>query len=305
VVISVVGEALVDLVAEHGGSQFAAHPGGSPANVAVSLGRLGVPVTLATQLGDDPLGRLVADHVRASGAGLDVLPARSETTSLALAMLDDNNAASYDFRINWDITDAPDLNSDVRCVHAGSLGLALRPGADVVEEYVRKARGMALISYDPNIRPSLERPRAKAVDRVERHVGVSDVVKASLDDVRWLYPDIDHKAVASTWVSLGPSLVVITLGEAGAYAVTAADAVTCPAPEVDVADTVGAGDAFTAGLLAALLDAGLLGVEAREVVAELAGRPLTEVVEFACAVAAITSSRAGADPPTRADIGQM
>jgi fructokinase len=164
---------------------------------------------------------------------------------------------------------------------------------------------MALISYDPNIRPSLERPRAEAVDRVERHVGISDVVKASLDDLRWLYPDIDHKAVASTWVSLGPSLVVITLGEAGAYAVTSADAVTCPAPEVDVADTVGAGDAFTAGLLAALDDAGLLSVAAREGVAKLAGESLKEVVEFACAVAAITSGRAGADPPTRADLGQM
>lgn len=299
--ITVVGEALVDLVATPGSATFTAHPGGSPANVAVGLARLGIPVTLATQLGDDVLGNIVASHVREAGLALDLLPAGSAATSLGLAVLDEAGSAVYDFRLDWDITRAPDLPPDCQCVHTGSLGLSLLPGADVVEDFVRRIAGSVLVSYDPNVRPSLAGSRDAERERVERQVRTCDVVKASLDDVRWLYPERGPEEVAATWLETGPSLVVITLGASGAYAVNRSGSVTRPSRSVRVVDTVGAGDAFTAGLLTALADKALLDVEARRTLAAAGRVLLAELLDFSSEVSAATCERAGADPPRRAE----
>jgi fructokinase len=305
----VVGEALVDLVGQRGGQTFVAHPGGSPANVALGLARLDVPVTLITRLGHDGLGEMIIEHLRASGVRVNRVNgggAPDISTSLAIATLA-AGVASYDFRIEWDMPALAPLPIETRCLHTGSLATALPPGnANVIDLVEReRTRGRVTISYDPNVRPALLGDAARARTGIERLVALSDVVKVSDEDLRWLYPDQPDERVAQRWLGLGPALVVVTRGGVGAYAVSANVEVHRTAVPIDLVDTVGAGDSFTSGLLEALHRADLIGGSRREAVAAIDESTLASVVDAAALTAAITCSRPGADPPTRVEIDAL
>ncbi|GLZ42363.1 carbohydrate kinase [Actinokineospora sp. NBRC 105648] len=284
--INVLGEALVDLIAGRDGRTFTAHPGGSPANVALGLARLGVPATLTTHLGDDLFGAMVRAHLEQSGVDIRALPTRD--TSLAFAATDEQGVARYDFRVTWDAERIPPARG---FLHTGSLAALLGPAA--VEAAMAAAD---TVSYDPNVRPSLSGPVAQERERVERQVSLADMVKVSEEDLAWLYPGADPHATARDWLDRGPRLVVVTLGANGAHAITASSALDRPGPRTTVVDTVGAGDAFTAGLLAWLTEADLLATPAEA--------DLPALLDFANAVAAITCARAGANPPTREEVGR-
>ena len=169
-------------------------------------------------------------------------------------------------------------------------------------ELVRRARGRLTVSYDPNARPVLMGNAGPARERVERFVAAADVVKVSDEDLAWLAPSSDPADVAQDWLALGPALVVVTRGGDGATGVCAAGRVDVPAPRIQVVDTVGAGDAFMAGLLDALARAGLLGAERSEALHGISTEALTVAARRAARVAAITCTRPGADPPTRAEL---
>ncbi|MGQ0838955.1 carbohydrate kinase family protein [Actinokineospora sp.] len=298
--ITVVGEALADLIAAGDGRTFTAHPGGSPANVALGLARLGAAVVLGTRLGDDLFGAMIRDHLAASGVDVRTLPGPTAATSLAFAATDERGVAHYDFRIAWDITAIPFSAGD--CLHTGSLATLLDPGASVVAAAMAAARAAGTtVSLDPNIRPSLSGTRAAERTRVERQVGLAHVVKVSEEDLDWLYPGADPLECAWRWHALGPEIVVVTLGGAGAHAVTRAASVTRAGPPVSVVDTVGAGDAFTAGLLCRLSRGGLLA-GAHADIGALTAAEVAAALDFANAVAAFTCARAGADPPTAAEL---
>jgi len=298
----VVGEALVDLVGQRGGRTFSAHPGGSPANVALGLARLGVPVTLKTRLGRDAFGEMILAHLKASGVRVDADGGEGAKTTLAIATLA-AGIASYDFRIDWDLEALPPLSVETRCLHTGSLATVLQPGgANVIDLLEREhERGRATISYDPNVRPALLGDAARARPGIEHLVTVSDVVKVSDEDLRWLYPDRSDEDVAREWLAAGPALVVVTRGGAGLYAVAAGAEVRRGAVPIDLVDTVGAGDSFTAGLLDGLNRADLIGGGRRDALAAIDETTLGSVVDAAALIAAITCSRPGADPPTRAE----
>jgi fructokinase len=299
----VVGEALVDLVGQRGGRTFVAHPGGSPANVALGLARLGVPVTLVTRLGRDVFGEMVSTHLEASGVLVDAGPDDGFSTSLAIAALA-AGVASYDFRIDWDVADLPPLPIEARCLHTGSLATALPPGSQSVINLMEQEhkRGRVTVSYDPNVRPSLLGDAVRARPDIERLVALSDVVKVSDEDLRWLYPDRTDEDIARGWLATGPALVVVTRGAAGVYAVSADHELRRPAPSIDLVDTVGAGDSFTSGLLDGLHRADLIGGSRRAALAAIDESTLGSVIDSAALVAAITCSRPGADPPTRAEV---
>ena len=299
----VVGEALVDLVGQRGGRTLVAHPGGSPANVALGLARLGVPVMLKTRLGPDALGRMVLSHLQASGVRVDGGPAEGVSTSLAIATLA-AGVASYDFRITWDVGDLAPLPVETRCLHTGSLATVLSPGnASVVDLMEREhERGRVTISYDPNVRPALLGDATRARPDIERLVALSDVVKVSDEDLRWLYPERSDEDVAQDWLASGPALVVVTRGRAGVYAVSADLALHRPAALVDLVDTVGAGDSFTSGLLDGLNRADLVGGARRDALAAIDEATLGSIADAAAMTAAITCSRPGADPPTRPEV---
>jgi fructokinase len=299
----VVGEALVDLVGQRGDRTFSAHPGGSPANVALGLGRLGVAVTLKTRLGRDAFGEMILARLEASGVRVDGGADEDAKTSLAIAALA-AGIASYDFRIDWDVEELAPLPVETRCLHTGSLATVLPPGkANVVDLVEREhKRGRVTVSYDPNIRPELLGDAVRVRPDIERLVALSDVVKASDDDVRWLYPGRRDEDVAQSWLASGPALVVVTRGGSGLYAVSAGLELRRGAVPIDLVDTVGAGDSFTAGLLDGLHRADLVGGARREALAAIDEATLGSVVDAAALIAAITCSRPGADPPTRAEV---
>lgn len=306
--ITVAGETLIDLVDE-GGGRYRAHPGGSPANVAVGLARLGVPCSLLARISTDALGGQLVSYLAGNGVSMRDVVRAAEPTTLALASLDGAGQAAYSFYVQgtadwqWRREELPAaLAPDVTALHAGSLALALAPGARAVEDLLaaERARGRVTISIDPNIRPPLAVGQAAEVARVERQIRLAHIVKASEEDTSWLYPGLGCESVARAWQRLGPDLVVITMGARGAYALGPDGAeVLRPARPVLVADTVGAGDAFCAGLLDALSRAGLLGGAAA--ISRIGARQVAEVVDWAVLVAALTCERPGADPPTRAE----
>ncbi|MFP3986509.1 nucleoside/nucleotide kinase family protein [Streptomyces sp. E11-3] len=302
--ITVVGESLVDVVRPAGATRdSAAHPGGSPANVAVGLARLGTPVTLITQFGEDDPGRLLRDHLTGSDVLLRLVPG-SPRTSTATAVLDEQGAARYEFQISWDLQAPPEPAPGTRCLHTGSLATSLDPGARAVEDLLarQRAEGAVTISLDPNIRPALLPSREQARARTERQVALADIVKVSEEDLAWLYPGRTAEDIATAWQRTGPALVIVTLGGAGSLAVTRAGITRHPAPEIQVTDTVGAGDAFTAGMLHWLYGADLLGGDRRDALHGITRLDVLQLLDMATTAAAVTCTRPGADPPTLSEL---
>ncbi|TCJ23192.1 carbohydrate kinase family protein [Nocardioides jejuensis] len=294
--VLVIGEALVDLI-RRPGQPTVARVGGSPLNVAVGLSRLDVPAALHTSIGaDDDYGAMIEVHLAENDVTL-VVPPSARRTSTATAIIDAHGAATYEFDLEWSLE--PAVLDRPRLVHTGSIGALLAPGAAVAAQTVRRHCTSATISYDPNVRPALMGDRDSARARIEELVGLADVVKASSEDLEWLYPDDDLDEVAGRWLALGPALVVVTHGADGSYAVSPGATARVPVPAVDLVDTIGAGDSFMAGLLAALSDADLLGRRHEARLRSLDEAALRGLLEFAAACAAVTVSRPGADPPRR------
>jgi fructokinase len=298
--VLVVGEALVDIVEPANGGR-AEHPGGSPANVALGLARLGHECDLLTRIGDDERGGAIWDRLHASGVRLVPGSVTPEPTSTATAHLDERGVATYDFDLDWRLPTGADPG-EYRHLHTGSIAAFLPPGAQAVAELVAAAHGRTTVSYDPNARPRLMGDPAAARVRIEEIVAACDVVKVSDEDLVWLTPGEDPEAVARRWLASGPAVVVVTLGGEGALAISAAGAARATSPVITVADTVGAGDAFMSGLIDALLRAGLLGIDRVEALRAVAPPTLESVLAHAVRVAAITCTRAGAQPPTRSEL---
>ncbi len=311
--IAVVGEALIDLVPAGDGRLFEAAPGGSPANVAVGLARLGVPVYLGARIADDLLGRRVRAHLADNGVDLSFVAPAREPTSLAIVAVGGNGAPEYDFRVagtaDWQWTDA-ELSAlpadDTLAIHTGSLAATQLPGAEPVARLAERAATQVTVSYDPNCRPLLMGDVDVARARIERLIAHADVVKASAEDLAWLYPGRAPAEVAERWLALGPALTAITLGAEGVVAVgSVAGRVWRPGLTVDVVDTVGAGDAFSAAMLHGLHGRDLLGAARRQTLRGLSAATLAEVLDRAVRAAALTCTRRGADPPTLTELEEL
>lgn len=300
--VTVVGEALIDIVVPSAGEPVE-HVGGSPANVAVGLARLGHGTRLATHIGTDDRGRRIAALLDAEGVELVAGSTSADRTPTALARLGADGAATYDFDLDWQLDAAAVSAGPVGHLHTGSIAATLLPGADGVLALAQSTRERATISYDPNARPSLMGSPDAARPVIERLIRLADVVKASDEDVRWLYPGRPLIQVLADWASLGPSVCAVTQGGQEAVVLAAGEVQHFPTLPTSVVDTVGAGDSFMAGLISGLIDEGLLGdTRARERL-RFAGWPqLNSAISRALACAAITVSRAGANPPTRADL---
>lgn len=312
--VEVVGEVVVDLVAGSDG-RLTPVPGGSPANVALALARQDVPVALRARFGTDALARRCREHLGANGVDLALAVAATQPATLALATVGDDGSAAYDFWVtgtaDWQWSDAELADCPApgtAALHTGSLASWLAPGRDVLLGLVRRARAAdeVTVSYDPNVRAALMGEPARARQVVEAYVAASHVVKASDEDVAWLYDDADASTVRTRWHSLGARLVVITSGGEGLRASTSTGLdVAVAAPRVDVVDTVGAGDTVSGALLASLGDHGALGDRPAARLDALDAASLREVLQWAAASAAITCSREGAQPPSRAEVSAL
>src|SRR5262245_29901867 len=299
--VLVVGESLVDVVRTLSGNLHE-YAGGSAANVAVALARLGRPTRLATSFAADHHGEMIAAHLERAGVTLACDPAAVGHTSTAQATLGTEGAASYTFDIEWRLLPVPD-DEDPLVAHTCSLGAVLLPGADDVLALLTRLRDRATVTYDVNARPAVTGTGPDVVARVERIVAVADLVKASDEDLEALYPDRTYADSAAALLQLGPAAVVVTRGAEGAWWLDRQGPVEVEPRQANVADTIGAGDTFGAALIDALWERGRLGAEGRTALAALPRDEVTEVLEHAARAAAITVSRPGADPPYRHELG--
>lgn len=304
--VLVIGEALIDAV-RRAGSDPAEHVGGSPANVAFGLGSLGHDVRLATWFGPDERGARIAAACAARSVRLVEGSDAAVHTSVAQATLDAQGQATYHFDLTWSVPDLAGIDP-VGHVHTGSIAATIEPGGTQVLDAVRTLRQRGTVSYDPNMRPTLMGSPDQVRERVEAILALSDVVKASDEDIQWLYPGSYQPDVLRAWLDAGPSLAVITRGGKGAlYAVRSAapgEVTTVAARPVEVIDTVGAGDSFMAGLVSGLLDSGYLGsLAARERLAAAGIDDIRPSIDRALATSSATVARAGAYAPTRTEIG--
>ncbi|GGR65754.1 ribokinase [Nocardioides luteus] len=280
-----VGEALVDVVTTSDGTTEE-HPGGSGANVAVALGRLGRPVRYAASYADDARGRSLAAHLAASGVTMACDPHVLDHTSTAQATITEDGSATYVFDLEWKLGEI--AVGTPRFVHVGSLAPVLSPGAESVFELLDGLPESARVLYDINMRPTLTGTGEEVAERIERAAAYADVVKASDEDLETLYPGIGLEKAAERLLGLGAGAVAVTRGGDGASWITADGRVDVGAEEVTVVDTIGAGDTFSAGLVDALWDD--------------FDRDRREVLAHGVRAAAVTVSRAGANPPTRAEL---
>lgn len=306
--ITICGELVADLIEQPDGL-LRPVPGGSPANTALACARLGMPVQFLGRFGHDVFGRRGRERLASAGVRLDGSVSADEPSTLAVATTDPEGHASYAFWVNgtadWQWTHeelAGVPASGTRVVHTASIASWTPPGATAILAMLARARaGGVLVSYDPNIRPALLREESPRL--IRQAVQAAHVVKVSDDDLALLHPGDDPYQVARRWLDLGPRLVVVTAGADGATAVRAGqDDVRVPSASVSVADTIGAGDTFTAGLLFALLGTLEAGADPGDGLDALSVDHVAHALRTAASAAGITVTRPGCDPPTAAEL---
>jgi fructokinase len=303
--IVVAGEALVDLVQRTDGSLHAA-PGGGPYNTARTIARLGRRVGLLAAISDDRFGARLFEGLVESGVDTSLVQRSPAPTTLAVAELDDDGAASYRFYL--DGTAAPSLVADptliaaahegrVAAVHVGTLGLVLEPMASTIVDLVEAMPAHVTVMVDPNYRPAVITDRPGYLERLARVLRRADVAKVSTDDVELLAPGIDPVSYAAGLVADGTRIVLVTGGDQASFVVTADGSTTLDTPPVAVVDTIGAGDSFGGGFLVAWLRGAAASAAPREFhdLAVIAARAAQQV-------ASITVQRAGAEPPWRREL---
>lgn len=307
----VIGEALIDIVERVDAAELREeHVGGSPANVAIGLARLGHSVCLAAHVGTDARGRRIERCLTAEGVDCTEGSFRADRTSTALASIDAAGAAHYDFDITWRVEDTLARHigaSPPPLAHVGSIALFLEPGGSDVASIVASLPTATVVTADPNIRPELLGDHAAVLRRFEEVATRADLVKLSNEDAAWLYPSLSAEAAAEHVLGLRavpsaetrrPRFVVMTYGAAGARAIavsnTAAEVlrITVPAAPTTVVDTISAGDSFMAALISSLLGLGI----------DRAFEQFERVLRRAIRAAAIAVSAAGANPPYRAEL---
>lgn len=308
--VIVAGEALIDLAPR--GEQLLPLPGGSPYNVAFGLGRLGTTTRYLGGLSTDAFGATLADRLTDAGVDLSLAPRYDAPTTLAVLHLDPEGRASYGFYLDGTAAaalDEPELpalpGSEALHVSLGAIGLGHAPTGHALSRLLTWEQGRRFRSLDPNVRPSVFEiaggvaAYARLVDGLVTQL---DLVKVSDEDLMALHPDADDALmVATDWAASGPALVVVTRGPHGAVAVRRdGRTVEVPGERVEVVDTVGAGDAFTAGLLGWLDAAALLD---RDRLRAADDATITAALGYARRVAALTCTRAGADPPSPEQVG--
>lgn len=300
--IVVGGEALVDLVDDHG--LLTPVPGGGPFNTAIALGRLGIPVAYLGTLSRDDYGSLLGQRLTDAGVDMSLVRWSEAPTPLAVVHRHDGENAFMFYLTGTAFTDLPPdtvpaLPEHAWGIHVGTLGLAVDPPAAAYEALLDREASRRTIILDPNVRPAVFGDQRSYCTRFERLARLADVVKLSDADAAWIYPALERADILEHVLGLGPRLVAITMGTDGAVAVSRDGKARVPAVSITVVDTVGAGDIFGAALLAALVERNAIEPGA---MGPLDDSLLEEALEYAVTAAAITCTRRGAVPPSRAEI---
>lgn len=303
------GEALIDMIpeqAQSGRNAFVPHCGGAIFNTAIALGRLGVQTGMLTGMSVDLFGRQLDDALRASHVDTSMVVTSKRPATLAFVQLSDGHATYTFYDENsagrmLTADDIPALPADVSTLYFGGISLCNPPAADAYLALAERESARCTIVIDPNIRPGFIDDIPTYRSRLQRMLAVADIVKVSDEDLNWMYPGTDAlQTKLENVLSLGPALVILTRGGAGATAFHSdGRSVSVNAVPADIVDTVGAGDTFNAGILAKTAELGLL---TRVELARIETSQLEAILKFGAEVAAVTVSRAGANPPWRHEL---
>jgi len=320
------GEALIDMVpvpisGTAGG--FVPLPGGSPFNTAVAIGRMGVPVKFLGRISTDFFGEMLIKRLKDNRVSDDLITRAAQNSTLAFVKLLKNKEPQYVFYTegtadrSFSLEDLPQkLPGDTNCIVFGSISMTMEPIASAIEalilkEGTRKSTdqmdGAPLISFDPNIRTFMIKNRSAYIERFEKWVAASTIVKFSSGDFSFIYPKLEADKVLKKTISMGPRLAIMTLGTKGAMALLRRNdgsviRVSTPAVNLPVVDTIGAGDAFHGAFLSWLE---LKGKMSRSALINLSETELNAALSFASKAAALVCSRQGADPPSRREVESL
>ncbi|KAA9010272.1 carbohydrate kinase family protein [Histidinibacterium aquaticum] len=299
------GEALIDMLprtSTEGETCFAPYPGGAVFNTAIALGRLGAPTRFFSGLSSDLFGDILRASLKASGVDASTAATSDRPTTLAFVTLVDGQAsyAFYDENTAGRMlteSDLPTVEADA--LFFGGISLPVEPCGAAYEALMLREAPRKVTMIDPNIRAGFIRDEARYRARLDRMIAVADIVKVSDEDLHWLLGEGEADALAEGLLEKGPKLVCVTKGAEGATGHTAAGRVDVASERVEVVDTVGAGDTFNAGILASLQEAGAL---TKERVAALTEDEVRAALSLGARAAAVTVSRAGANPPRKDEL---
>ncbi|MBZ9850922.1 carbohydrate kinase [Mesorhizobium sp. CA14] len=301
------GEALIDMlprITTEGEAAFAPYVGGAVFNSAIALGRLGAPAGFFSGLSSDLFGGQFREALGASKVSSTYAHTSPRPTTLAFVRLT-NGQATYTFYDEntagrmLTIEDLPKLGAEIEAMLFGAISLISEPAGSAYEEFMRREHGSRVMMLDPNIRPNFIPDKAKHLRRIREMMAMADIVKLSDEDLNWFDEAGSHEDAVRNWLDRGPKFIVVTHGSEGAVGYSKDHKVTVLPQKVKVVDTVGAGDTFNAGILASLHEQGLLTKAAIDSLSEDAIR---KALELGAKAAAVTVSRAGANPPWRHEI---
>jgi len=268
--------------------------GGGPANTAKAVARLGYSTYFVGGISSDEYGKAIDEELSRSGVDLSLAYRGDESTALAIATIDNNGLAKYEFELEETASFAFDKSwlplGEPQVLHVGSVATLIEPGATELLKWV-SSKSMPVI-FDPNVRPSIQSNKDIYRTSVERWIGIATIVKLSEDDLSFLYEEKSDDVISS-WLLRGVSIVVVTRAENGLRAYSKGSVIEVPAVQVNLVDSVGAGDTIGAVLVEGVLVHGIAG---------MVGDTLKSVLERAAKAAAITCSRAGANPPSREEL---
>ncbi|TIO84130.1 MAG: carbohydrate kinase [Mesorhizobium sp.] len=301
------GEALIDMLPRtttEGEAAFAPYVGGAVFNTAVALGRLGAPAGFFSGLSSDLFGGQLREALGASKVSSTYAHTSPRPTTLAFVRLT-NGQATYTFYDEntagrmLTIEDLPKLGAEIEAMLFGAISLISEPAGSAYEEFMRREHRSRVMMLDPNIRPNFIPDKAKHLRRIREMMALADIVKLSDEDLDWFDEAGSHEDVVRNWLDRGPKLIVVTHGSEGAVGYSKEHKVTVVPQKVKVVDTVGAGDTFNAGILASLHEQGLL---TKAAIGSLPEDAIRKALELGSKAAAVTVSRAGANPPWRHEI---
>ena len=307
--VLVIGEALVDVV-HSGNGGIKNVPGGSPANTAVALARLGITTFMKARISKDKFGSEIRSYLENQNVDLNLSLFVDEPSSVIDAFIQKDGSAKYEANLKgasdygWTESELDiALAENIKIIQLGSLTSYIEPGASNVENWYKKLRDNSkhLLTFDPNIRHPLDsQPEVEVRKRAKNLASLAHVVKASDEDLSWISPDQDVIETAKNFIENGTTLVVITLGKNGAVAINSNfEVIQIPAPVVEVKDTIGAGDTFAAALIAQLLEKQIVDEKA---LSALAVSDLRDILSNCAMTSALTCSRQGANPPYRHEV---
>jgi len=304
IVIVCCGEALIDMLPEHlkdGRGAFVPVPGGAAYNTAVALGRLGEDSGVFSGLSTDMFGQQLIRHLEDSGVSTSLCVRSPNPTTLAFVYLTDGHA-QYTFLDEntagrmLGSSAIVDLPTTIHALHFGGISLIQEPCGSTFEELMKRNQERKVISFDPNIRPGFVVDEPAYRERIRRMIAMSDIIKVSEEDLDWMEPGEQFEHIAHNWIAAGASIVTLTMGGDGARSITKVEDVTVTSKQVQVVDTVGAGDTFNAGFLASLR---LSGILSKEGLPSIDHQILRGALEYGTRAAAHTVSQAGANPPRK------